>query len=102
MWKARESNFVLEILENLDYRASRDSRLGGRFGFFFFLLGEGEFEEPGGGGIGFLLKMPGGGGGVLQEGEGPRGREGVCGELGNYGTGGGAKYFFFGAEMSTK
>ena len=54
-----------------------------------------------GGGIGFLLKIPGGGGEGFQEREGPRGREGVCSKLGNLG-GGGAKYFFFGAETSTK
>ena len=34
-------------------------------------------------------------GGGLQEGEGPRGREGVCGELGNLEGGGGGKFFFF-------
>ena len=39
------------------------------------------------------------GGGGLHA--GPRGREGVCGRLGIL-WGGGAKYFFFGAEMSTK
>ena len=34
--------------------------------------------------------------GGLQEGEGPRGREGVCGELGNWG---GGKYFFRGRNV---
>ena len=45
------------------------------------------------GGFDFKLEIPGGG---LEEGEGPRGREGVCGELGNYG--GGAKYFLSGPK----
>ena len=43
------------------------------------------------------MKIPGGGGGSRRG----RGREGVCGELGNLG-GGGAKYFFGGPETSTK
>ena len=47
---------------------------------------------PGGGaGIGFLLKIAGGGGG-FQDG---RGREGVCGEFGEYFWGGRANFFFF-------
>ena len=64
-------------------------------------MGKGETEAPGGGegGLIFYLKSQEGGG-VLSEGKGPRGREGVCGKLGIFG--GGAKYFFFGAEMSTK
>ena len=59
---------------------------------FFFLLEEGEGGVRGArtGGGGFLLKSPGGGG-VLQEGKGPRGREGVCGDLGN----GEGLFFFF-------
>ena len=65
----------------------RHSHLGGRFGYFlFFLLGEGEGGVRGvgrDGGGRFLLKSQEGGGGVLLEGEGPRGREGVCGGLGN-------------------
>ena len=63
--------------------------LGGRFGYFLLFLlveGEGESEAPGGGGFGFFLwKIPGGGG-VSKTGR-PRGREGVCGELGNRGGG---------------
>ena len=57
--------------------------------FFIFLLlreGKGKFEAPGVGGVGFLLKIPGGGGG-FQEGEGPRGREGGIGRI--FGGGGG-------------
>ena len=46
--------------------------------------------------VGFLSKIPGGGGRVLWEGEGPGGREGVCGESGNFGRGGGANFFFRG------
>ena len=41
-------------------------------------------------------------GGGFQEGEGPRGREGVCGELGNFLGWGALNFFFFGAETSTK
>ena len=58
--------------------------------------GKGEFEAPGEGGDRFLLKLPEGGG-FLQEREGPRGEEGVCGELGNLG-GGGAEYFLGGPK----
>ena len=44
------------------------------------------------GGSFFLIENPRRGGGG-----GPRGREGVCGELGNF-FGGGAKYFFSGPK----
>ena len=41
--------------------------LGGRFGHFYFVFcsgrRKGESEAPGGGGFGFLLKIPGGRGG---------------------------------------
>ena len=53
--------------------------------YFFFCSVEGEGGSPrrgGGGGVGFLLKIPGGGGSRRG-----RGREGVCGELGNLGSG---------------
>ena len=67
--------------------------------FFFFSAGEGEGgvrdEMPGG--VRFLLKIPGRGGCPGGGGAG----EGVCSELGIF-FGGGAKYFFFGAEMSTE
>ena len=43
------------------------------------------------------MKISGGGGG-LEEGEGPRGRQGVCGELGNCG-GGGLNIFFRGRNV---
>ena len=59
---------------------------------FAFLLGEGkrEFEAPGGAGgeVGFLIENPRRGGGLPGR-EGPRGREGVCCELGNFLGGGG-------------
>ena len=71
--------------------------------FYFFLLGEGEGgvrgagRRGGGGGRGrFFIEnstrggSPGGGG--------PRGREGVCSKLGNWGEGG-AKYFFRGRNV---
>ena len=54
--------------------SSGKAEIGGRFGYFLFFSargGEGESEAPGGG-IGFLLKIPGGGG-CFQEGEGPGG-----------------------------
>ena len=68
---------------------------------FFFLLGEGEGGVRGArrGGVHFLLKIPGGGGGFQ---EGLRGREGVCAELGNFGGGGGAKYFFSGPKRPSE
>ena len=55
---------------------------GGRFDFFF-LLGEGEGEVRGTrrGGDRFFSENPTGGGGVSRMG---RGREGVCGKLGNF------------------
>ena len=65
------------------------SYLGGRFGYFLFFLlggeGKGVPEAPGGGALIFYWKSQEGG---LQEGEGPRDREGVCGKLGNLGGGG--------------
>ena len=64
------------------------------FNFFCSGRGKGESEAPGGGGFDFLLKTPGG---VFRR---ERGREGVCGELGNLGEGG--ANIFFGPEMSTK
>ena len=69
------------------------------FIFFCSGSGKGESEAQGREGWDFLLKIPGGGGSSGEE--GLRCREGVCGELGNF-EGGGAKYFFLGAEMSTK
>ena len=62
--------------------------------FYFFLLGErgkGESEAAGEGGVDILVKIPEGGGSP----EGRRGREGVCGELGIWGGGGGGLNFFF-------
>ena len=65
--------------------------------FYFSARGDGreESEAPGGG----LVKIPEGGGGLQEGGEGLSGREGVS--AANWGMGG-AKYFFFGAEMSAK
>ena len=64
-----------------------------RIFFIFLLVGEGEGGARGAGGggaVGFLLKIPGGGG--FQEGEGPGG----CRQIGYFwGGGGGAKFFFF-------
>ena len=62
--------------------------------FFIFSArgGRGEFEAPGrGGGDRFLIENAKRGG--FPGGEGPRGREGVCGELGNFLGGGGLNIF---------
>ena len=74
--------------------------LGGRFGFFS-CSGEGKGvrgARKGVGGVSFLLKIPGGGFSQERGAGGAEGRGGVCGEFG----GGGAKYFFFEAEIPTK
>ena len=75
----------------------RNNLLGGRLGYFLVFSarggGRGSLRRREGGGVGFFLKIPGGG--VSRRGEGPRGREGVCGELGNWGGGGGGLNFFF-------
>ena len=67
-------------------------------GYFLFFFcsgrGKGESEVQGGrGGVQFFIENPRRGGGGSPGREGPRGREGVCGKLGNFW--GGAKYFFF-------
>ena len=67
---------------------------------FFFWLGEWGGGVRGAGregGVRFLIENPRKGGGVLQEGDGLRGREGVCVELGHCGRGG--KYFFSGRNV---
>ena len=72
-----------------------------RIFLFFFARGggRGSLRRRGGGGlgIGFLLKIPGGGGR-------PGGAEGPGGlrRIGEFFLRGGTKYFIFGAEMSTK
>ena len=59
--------------------------------YFCFWSGRGEGRvrdgSRGGRGVGSLSKIPGAGG-VLQEGRGAEGREGVCGELGKFLGGG--------------
>ena len=60
--------------------------------FNFFLLGEGEGGVRGAGRGGSTFLKGKSQEGCLQEGEGPRSREGVCGELGNC-RGGRGKYF---------
>ena len=86
----------------LEKRSASGRFLGGRFGYFlFFLLRGGEGGVRGdreGGGVGFLLKIPGGG--VSQRGwEGARGPGGCLqGIWRNWGGGGGAKYFFSGPK----
>ena len=49
------------------------------------LIGLGSVVKQRGAGFGFLVKIPGGGGG-FQDG---RGQEGVCGEFGEFSLGGG-------------
>ena len=71
--------------------------------FYFFSArggGEGRVRGAGRAGVDFLLKIPEGGGGGFPGGRGGRGAGRVS--AANWGMGGGAKFFFFGAEMSTK
>ena len=67
--------------------STRRSLLGGRFGSLISSDREGErgvrgAVGRGGGSVFFLLENPRRGGGISEEGGGPRGQEGVCGELG--------------------
>ena len=65
--------------------------------FYFFSSKRGKgVRGAGGGGGSLFIENPRRG--VLQEGEGPRGQEGVCGELGN-GGGGGLIFFFRGRNV---
>ena len=73
----------------LEDSAKNTTYLGGRFGYFLFFSAWGGGRGVRGVGRGIFIENPRRGGGVLQEGEGPRGREGVCGELGNLKGGGG-------------
>ena len=68
--------------------------------FYFFCSGRGGVRSAGrgGGGIGFVLKIPGKGGGSRRGAEGPGGCLWRTGEFGGVG----AKFFFSGAETSTK
>ena len=71
--------------------------------FYFFSArggGRGSPKRGEGGGIGFLLKIPGEGGGRLFARRG-RGQEGACGEFWTFWRGGGGLNIFFGAETST-
>ena len=70
--------------------------------FYFFCPGEGkeESEAPGEGGVRFFIENPRRGG-VSRAGGGGQGRGAGRVFAGNLG-GGGAKYFFFGAEIPTK
>ena len=68
--------------------------------FYFFLLGEGEGGVRGdgrGGGIGFLLQIPGGGG--VSGGRGGRGAGRVSAANWGIWGGGGPKYFFRGRNV---
>ena len=79
------------------------AHLGGRFGFFS-ASGGGQggvrgARRRGGEGVGFLLKIPGGVGGVPQKRGGGGGTDGPRGCLqGIFFGGGGAKYFFSGPK----
>ena len=74
------------------------TELGGRFGYFYFSAwGRGRGSprrREGVGGIGFLLKIPGGGVSSTGGAEGPGGCLRRIGEF----LGGGAKYFFSGPK----
>ena len=90
-----------EVSQNLE----RQTLLGGRFGYFLFFAargrGKGEPEAPGASGGGrdrfFIENHRTGGGGAPAQ-DGPMGREGVGGELGNFG-GGGLNIFFRGRNV---
>ena len=90
--KNRSSNFTLppEVVSNQHCLVDVSDI------FYFFCSGEGKGESEvqgrGGGGLRFLLKIPGGGSPGERRGRGARGREGVCGESG----GGGVNIFFRG------
>ena len=89
---AREDRLIIEQVGGLKItQKKRDSMIArlplvdvSDMFYFFFCSGrgKGESEAPGRGRDRLLSKIPGGGG--VPEGEGPRGREGVCGELGNF------------------
>ena len=82
---ARIVNLVIDLVDVSDI-------------FYLFLLGEGQGESEvprGGGGIGFLLKIPGGGS-PSRRAKGP----GAC--LRGIWGGRGANNFVFGAEIPTK
>ena len=104
MWGCNSNRAILNRCESVRFdllhRDSEHLSVDVSEIFYFFVgwgKGKEESEAPGGGGGGsVLLKIPGGGGGF--PGEGPRGREGVCSELGNLFGGGGAKYFFSGPK----
>ena len=69
--------------------------------YFFFCSGRGKGEsEAAGRGVRFFIENPRRGGGVSRRGRGA-GRVSVA-NWGFWERGGGAKYFFFRAEMSTK
>ena len=70
------------------------------FYFFGSGRGKGESEAPGRGGA-IFIEFRRKGGGFSRRGVGPRGGEGVCGELGNFGEGG-AKYFFLGLKCAPR
>ena len=74
------NSFIQEVSEHgLVHGSKRLKVLGGRFGFFFFLLGGGEgisAGRQGGGGVGFLLKIQGGERGSLKGRGGARGPAG--------------------------
>ena len=80
--------------------SQQKGKLGGHFEYFLFFSareGEGGVRDRargGGGGRFFIEKSQEAG---LQEGEGPRGRKGVCGELGSWG--GGLNIFFRGRNV---
>ena len=64
----------------------------------FHKKGNAESEVPWGDGDRFFIENPRRGGGGSPAQEGPRGREGVCGKLGNLGGGGGLNIFFSGPK----
>ena len=85
------------VWQKSDEKSDRSIRK--RFRFFFFRLGrgKGESEAPGGEGDRFSIENPRREGSLGRE--GPRCREGVCSELGDFGGGGGLNIFWGGRNV---
>ena len=93
---------TLQCLHHRKQKRLETEKLDERFEYFLFFCsggGKGHSEAPGGGGVGFSLKIPGGGEVSQKRGGGVRGREGVCEE---FRGGGGLNIFFRGRNARQK